>query len=315
MKTAAICIATYQRPEGVIRLLEALVHQAPADGWEIEVRVVNNDAGAIGTDWAEPMARAYPGARFEEDPRRNIAHARNTAIAMGPADAFLFIDDDEVPVTGWAAALLERLDDADAVFGPVMGRVPGETAGWLVRAGVFDKPGPDHDRDIDWRLSRTSSTAVRSEWFGPGNGWFDPEYGTSGGSDVEFFRRIYRDGARFVHERRALVYEDVEADRCNWRAVARRRYRAGAVLGRMDRAGSKLTRTFRLAKRVLAGAAVAVGGVPAFASGDPGQMFQGLCRAIVGIGAWRGHNTSYRVTRYPAKNNRIAEVTPCVSPC
>ena len=315
MKTAAICVATYRREAGVVRLLQALQHQICPDGWRLEVRVVNNDPDAVGTDWADDMESAYAGVRCLEEPRRNIAHARNAAVALGRADAFLFIDDDELPVSGWAAALIGRLHDADAAFGPVIGRVDAGTPRWLVRSGVFDKPGPDHDGPIDWRGTRTSSTAVRGEWIGVGSRWFDPEYGTSGGSDAEFFRRIESQGARFVHERRGLVYEDVESDRCNWRAVLRRRYRAGAVLGRMDRSTSQIVRAFHLAKRTVLGSVLIAIGIPRLVCGDPGRVFSGACRVAVGIGAWRGHNLSYRVTRYPARTEPREGGTACVSPC
>ena len=300
MKHAAICIATYRRPEGLQALLGSLITQQVPDGWKCEVRVVNNDPHADRERWEAAVAEAYPGAVTAFEPRRNIAHARNTAIAIGRADAYLFIDDDEVPAEGWLAALISRLEDADAVFGPVVGRVPDKAPRWLVRSGVFDKPGPDHDGNIGWNLTRTSSTAVSGRWIGLADRWFAADYGTSGGSDVEFFRRIAGEGARFVHERRALVYEDVEPDRCTWKAVLRRRYRAGAVHGRMERAQSQSIRHLLAIKRVVAGAGFCIAGLVPLCCGRPGVFFHGICKAAVGVGAWRGHNNQYRVTRYPS---------------
>lgn len=318
MRTAAVCIATYQRPEGLLKLLRSLADQPTPEGWNVEVRVVNNDPTSFHPAWIAAAEDALPGVVLTCESTRNIAVARNTAIAMGPADAFLFIDDDEVPCAGWLAALLARIEDADAVFGPVIGRVPPSTSRWLVGSGAFDKPGPDHDGRISWKYSRTSSTAVRAEWIGRADRWFSPEYGTSGGSDAEFFKRIEASGARLVHERRALVYEDVEQSRCSWQAVMRRRYKAGAVFGRMDRQPSQALRHLHLAKRVAVGAVITMAGIPLLLIGRPALSFRGACRIAIGIGAWRGHNRTFQVTRYPDKRGAQSTQTEgplCASPC
>ena len=316
MKTAAICIATYKRTEGLLRLLRAVRGQRVPEGWSIEVRVVNNDPDAAIGSWEGLVLDILPDAITRYQPRRNIALARNLAVASGPADAFLFIDDDEVPSEHWLAALLERMDDADVAIGPVAGRVPGGTAPWLVRSGVFNKPGPPHDGPIQWTQTRTSSAAVRGEWLGTDDLWFDASYGISGGSDVEFFRRIAHRGARLVHERRALVIEDIEHDRCSWPAVLRRRYRAGAVLGRMEQQQGALLRHMRLAKRLVGGSVFVCAGAVSVIVGQPALLFHGICRCAVGIGAWRGHDPEYRVIRYPARVvQAIGEDRPCASHC
>lgn len=310
MKHAAICIATYKRNDGLMKLLDALRRQDAPDGWSISIRVVNNDPDADHAAFERLVSSVVPDAGTAYENRRNIAHARNTAIDMGRADAYLFIDDDEIPAAGWLSALLERLDDpsVDAVFGPVLG-IPAEgTARWLVRSGCFDKLGPRHDDTIDWTGTRTSSTAVRGVWFTDRCFRFDAGYGTSGGSDVEFFRRMQGAGARFVHERRGLVYEEIEADRCNWRAVLVRRYRAGVVLGRMQRDDDRPRRWARAVKRCAHGAVIAAAGLPALALGRPGTCFFGVCRAAVGIGAWRGHNPATTVTRYPAQTPSLRDI-------
>lgn len=315
MKTAAVCIATYRRDFGLERLLNALQRQAVPDGWAVEIRIVNNDPSASPTEWPSRVRTAHPEAMTRIERRRNIAHARNSAIRMGRADAILFIDDDEVPAAGWLTALLSRMNDADAAFGPVIGRVPETSSRWLLRAGVFDKPGPDHDGEIDWTQSRTSSTAVRGEWFHDLGFWFDPEYGTSGGSDTDLFRRMELAGARLVHERGGLVYEDVEAERCRPKAVVLRRYRAGAVFGRMSPCGSGIARHVGLLKRCAVSTILMAIGLPAALLGRPTTTFHGVCRMAVAIGIWRGHNQSYRVMRYPsAQRAPSGKTTACSLP-
>lgn len=303
MKVAAICIATYRRPDGLRRLLDALAALDAPDGWRVETRVVDNDPDGDPLAFRQAVHRTDQLVRTAADPRRNIAHARNTAIEMGPADVFLFIDDDEVPAAGWLTSLLLRYDrgDADAIIGPVIGRVPEGTSRWLARTGAFDKPGPKHDGPVPWQLGRTSSTLVASRFIGRDGLWFDPAYGRSGGSDTDFFRRAAQHGARLVHERRAFVYEDIEPDRCTWQAVVRRRYRAGVVFGRMNRPRSQAHRALSLGKRVALGAAEAIVGLLALPIFGPALAFRGVCRCAVGIGAFRGYEHGYTVERYPAR--------------
>lgn len=300
MKSAAICIATYRRDPGLRRLLRALENQRAPSGWHVHVRVINNDPTADRASWVREMHADFPEVRFGFEVRRNIAHARNAAIRMAPAHAFLFIDDDEVPAEGWLAALLSRLEDADAAFGPVIGRVSHDTPAWLARTGAFDKPGPDHDNEIEWTGTRTSSTAVRGEWFHQHRQWFDPDYGTSGGSDTELFHRLAKAGARFVHERRGLVYEDIEPERCTAKAVVLRRYRAGAVFGRMQPRATSIARHSDLVKRFAFASVIALAGLPSACCSRPAPLFNAICRFAVAIGIWRGHHREYRVTRYPA---------------
>ncbi len=292
-----------------MKLLRSLHEQPRPVGWHVEVRVVNNDANSDQDRFRAQVQSCLPGARVAREPRRNIAHARNAAVRLGFADAFLFIDDDEVPSHGWLRGLLRRIEDADAVFGPVAGRVPSGTSPWLVRSGAFDKPGPDHDGSIGWKGTRTSSAAVRGSWFQSGRKPFDPAYGLSGGSDTEFFRRIELEGARFVHERSALVYEDIDPDRCRWPAVLKRRYRAGAVYGRMERCGTEKERSARLVARCTAGVVHLLAGVPFAIAGRPERAFNAVCQIAIALGAWRGHDPDFRVTRYPERP-RLTRIEP-----
>lgn len=314
MKTAAVCIATYRRDEGVLRLIGALKQQRVPEGWRMHVRVVNNDPDADMLRFRRAVATVDPDALVTQECERNIASARNAALNKGPAEAFLFIDDDELPTEGWFASLVERIGraDADAVFGPVAGRPAAGTAKWLIRSGAFDKLGPDHDGAIPWTGSRTSSTAVEGSWFNERGFRFDPGFGRSGGSDVELFRRMAVAGARLVHERRGLVYEDVEPDRCNWRAVLRRRYRAGVVLGKMERESGNGYRWYALCKRVGMGSLIAAAGTAGMIAGRPGRLFHGVCKAAVGLGAWRGYRAGYTVTRYP---DRVQHDEPRLAAC
>jgi succinoglycan biosynthesis protein ExoM len=300
MKKAAVCIATCHRMHGLRSLLGDLLQQDVPVGWEVEIRVVCNEPDVDQRRFAQSVYSIIPDAIITFESIQNIARARNAAVQLGVADAFLFIDDDERPNPCWLRSLLMRIDNAqiDAVFGPVYGRQSGHAPLWLERAGAFNKLGPNHDGEISWTQTRTSSAAVKGELLGENADLFDPDYGVSGGSDTELFRRLSKKGARFVHERAAFVYEDNDRARCSWVAVLRRRYKAGAVYGRMQLNAKLANAIWYTLSRGLFGAGLLFMGILPLLIGKPRIAFNGACRFVTAIGAWRGKNPGYTVVRY-----------------
>lgn len=304
MKKVAICICSYQREIGLTRLLNGIDGQPTPEGWETEVRVVSNDPDVDQEKFMTCVHRVIPDAIVAFEPRQNIAHARNASIEIGKADAFAFIDDDECPCERWLYSLLVRLEDpdVDAVFGPVLGVQHGQAPRWLEKTGAFDKLGPDHDGQIDWTQTRTSSTLVRGTLLGPDAFEFNPAFGQSGGSDTELFRRIELSGARFVHERKAFVYEVNDPARCCLRAVVRRRYQAGVVYGRMVYTNKLAKPAFHVLSRLAWGVVEMGFGCLLVCIGKPGVAFRGLCRTVGAAGCWKGRNPDYIVFRYAPKH-------------
>ena len=317
MKTVAVCICTYQRDDGLVRLLNEIREQSVPDGWKVQVRVVNNDPGVDRRVFSKLVCEVMPSAIVSFETRQNIAHARNACLALGSADAYAFIDDDERPSVCWLSSLLVRLEDPsiDAVFGPVLGVQGGAAPRWLEKTGAFDKLGPDHDNDIHWNQTRTSSTLVRGSLIGIGGELFDPAFGQSGGSDTELFRRLELGGARFVHERKAFVYEENDPCRCRPRAVVRRRYQAGVVYGRMMFREQSEGALLHVLSRVGWGILELCVGSALMCVGKPAIAFRGICRAVGAVGCWRGRNPEYRVVRYLSKPIVLRASSPCASRC
>jgi succinoglycan biosynthesis protein ExoM len=308
MKKAAVCIATCRRDEGLTTLLQELKRQEIPQGWELEVRVVSNDPQVDQRKFVRMVTEILPSAIVSFEHRQNIALARNATIRLGSADAYLFIDDDERPGATWVRSLLYRLNDPeiDAVIGPVLGNQNGRAPHWLEQSGAFDKLGPEHDGSINWCQTRTSSAAIRGDLLGRYGEMFDPEYGRSGGSDTELFKRLEEYGAKFVHERAAFVYEDNDPDRCCWRAVLRRRFKAGAVYGRMQLQGDTQAAAKYLVSRSAYGISLMLAGSIPLILGNPATTFRGACRVVSAIGAWRGRKPGYRVERYKPVDASVA---------
>lgn len=260
----ALCVATYRRPELLTELLQSFAALRVPAGWEVELRLVDNDGEASarsiveGVDFGDVFAG---GVDYMVQATRGIAEARNAAVDRGPADWFLFVDDDEVVPMHWLEAFeaTTRLTDAEILIGAVSPLLPPGTPSWVARGGFFEKnTGPDA-KLLDWRAGRTSNTLVKGELFAEAR--FNPSFSKSGGSDSELFHRMWREGARLVACDSARVLESIEPERVNARWLTRRSLRTGLVFELISPAPSPVVRSgWRLLKA--AGKAL-VGLVPA----------------------------------------------------
>jgi len=232
----AICAVTYRRPEGLGRLLEGLNALAlPDPAPEIEVVVVDNDADR----GAEPVCASVRGRfrwklRYDVEPRRGIAPARNKALAIlsGDTDWVAFIDDDEVPEPCWLGELLrvQRETGADVVAGPSLPVFAQPVAPWI-EAGGFFAPWRHPDKsEIPYAFTNNvlfRASILADARFRPP---FAERFALSGGEDRHFFERVGRAGYRLCWADGARVNEWVHASRANPRWLVHRMFRVGNAL-------------------------------------------------------------------------------------
>jgi len=236
----AICIVTYQRPDGLARLLQSLDRLTFTEVRppELEVVVVDNapDASAAGVcEQARPALR-WP-LRYAHEPERGIAQARNRAVAASAdtADFIAFIDDDEVPEPQWLDALLavQARHAADAVAGPVLPRFLEPAPDWIVRGGFFERRR--HATGTTLPHAGTCNVLIRTVLFRQMGVPFDPRFGLTGGEDTLFFLRAVRAGCRLVWADEAVVHEWHPASRVTATWLLRRAFRLGNTASRCER--------------------------------------------------------------------------------
>ena len=242
----AICIATYQRPKGLERLLAGiaeLTFSGPAP--RVKVVVVDNDArGETSDEIIERWRPRFAELILEREPRQGISYARNRCLdAAGEPDFVAFIDDDEVPASDWLDVLLrvQREYAADVVRGPVIPRFENEPESWILAGGFFDRPRRPTGTELD--VAYTHNTLVRWDPYAK-DFRFSPRYARSGGSDTHFFTRAHKQGAKIVWADEALVDEFNPAGRQTVKWLAQRQYRIGLVRAALD-AELRLTRRTR----------------------------------------------------------------------
>jgi len=331
-RTVAICIATYQRPKLLARLLHRLCQLELPSGYSAELRLIENDASQSAEHLVQKIrASCHPFSkiRYAAQPRQNIALARNAAVAMGPADWIAFVDDDEEVRPDWLSRLIETATrtKADAVFGPVIGRFRADAPAWIAKSALFNKPVPPTGAPVDWKQTRTSNTLVRGCWFhGSPRLEFDPRLGRSGGSDSRLFAKLQSMGGRFRSCREAKAWEDVPPERASLKWLLKRAYRNGLIYERIVRSeGDKVSPRKRLASRCMMAVAKTIAGLPALTTGRPETCARALMKfalALGGLKEWLHPNSVERHAAYKGpklgeqdpRRPRLAFLTNIVSP-
>lgn len=236
-----MCIPTFRRPVWLERTLASVLSQETDFGFAIVV--VDNDAAK-----AEGAARAtqllgqgeLPHRIFVEGNQGNC-HAINRAFieaqeAFPDAEFFLMIDDDEMAMPGWLAAIVAtaKAENADVVGGPVLRR--------------FDVPVPEAIAQHPLFISIEGVTRKVDQIHGSGNCLiqrrvfaqmpvppFDVRFNFLGGGDMEFFTRCKRAGLTTWWCEEAVIHEFVPAERVSARFLARRSIRTGSINYMVDR--------------------------------------------------------------------------------
>jgi len=232
MSKVAIAIATFRRPKGLQRLLDALEKLETRAG--VALVIADNDAEHHeGFDLCRSVrARGY---RWPIDvfiaPERGIAQARNAVMARALATDAHFIamlDDDEWPEPGWLDAFLEaqRQTDADALQGQVARVFAKEPQAWSVEcAGIAPLRG--ETGALDMIESSSNVLLTRASVAALAEPWFDRAFALTGGEDRDFFTRMKRNGARFACAGEAVAHAFVPESRLSLVWILKRAYRVG----------------------------------------------------------------------------------------
>jgi succinoglycan biosynthesis protein ExoM len=227
----AVCIATYQRPALLRKLLQSLASLDGSSTFDLTVIVVDNDAEESGRSTVEELCPSFSGALlYLVEPTRNISLARNAGVRLAlleSPDFLAFIDDDEVASADWLEKLLtaQRRYGADVVAGAVLVRYPAGTPEWVRRGGFLEQPR--HPSGAVLPYACTNNVLITRRLAEVGERPFDPAFGLSGGEDSHFFMRALRAGARVVWADEAVVEEYVPLSRATAGWILRRAFRIG----------------------------------------------------------------------------------------
>jgi len=201
--TAAVLIATYNRPDHLLTCLDHLKAQTVAPA-----RVIVVDSSP--DDRSERVARAG-GAVYLRNPlgRGHTATSRMLGIAVaGDVDVIAFIDDDAYAAPDWLEQLLRRYDDpaVAGVGGRAANGQPGEEHEGVDEIGLFRADGtltgnfaadPGHDVDVDHFLGANMS--LRMSTLTAVGGIQDYYPGTCLREESEIALRLREAGCRLIY--------------------------------------------------------------------------------------------------------------------
>lgn len=238
---AVVCIPTFRRPDWLERTIASVMSQETDFGFALMV-VDNDGTKAEGAARAEAMLAAGAVAhRIVVEPNQGNCHAINRAfaeaqVAFPEAEFFLMIDDDEMAMPGWLAAIVAtaKKENADVVGGPVLRR--------------FDVPVPTAIAQHPLFISIDGVTRKVDQIHGSGNCLirrrvfahmpvppFDTRFNFLGGGDMEFFTRCKRAGFSTWWCEEAVIHEFVPAERVSARFLTKRSIRTGSINYMVDR--------------------------------------------------------------------------------
>ena len=226
----AVIIPTLRRPESLERAVRSVLAQTGVSDRLREIVVVDNDPQASSRDTTAQLAEeAGIPIIWRHAPRPGVATARNAGLAATTAPLIAFLDDDEAASPGWLTALLtaQAATGADAVFGPIRGRVPdgiGWTRPYLER--FFGREGPDRTQLIDAPYGCGNSLLVRATAL-PGAAPFNAAADQSGGEDDALFAALAARGGRFGWATNAWVDEFAPPHRATLRYALTRAFAYG----------------------------------------------------------------------------------------
>jgi glycosyltransferase involved in cell wall biosynthesis len=226
----SICVITYQRPEGLKRLLEGLSKlEFKQLQPKIHVVVVDNDESGQAFHFCNQLAADYPWSLTAcIEPQRGISYARNRAIATVPLDTnfIAFIDDDEVPAPNWLEQLLltQIQHQADVVHGPVLPHFQPDAPPWAIRGRFFETRRYPTGHLLE--AAYTNNVLLRAELVQNQKNVFQERFALTGGEDSYFFRSLHQSGKKLVWADEAIVYEWIPNSRTTVQWILRRGYRS-----------------------------------------------------------------------------------------
>ncbi|MBB6192262.1 glycosyltransferase involved in cell wall biosynthesis [Sphingobium wenxiniae] len=304
MAKVIICIATCNRPQGLMRTLESIA--ALDTRHEVEVVVGDNDTerqeGLVALDRIAKAGYRWPimGMPVRQ---RGIPHVRNAlteaALAREGVTHVAMLDDDEAASSRWIDALVEAAEKwrADVVGGAVLREMDREVDGWAARHPLLQPKSRGASGPVDLIDSTANVLIAARALRAMGPRPFDERMALTGGSDKQLFTAMKRAGHRFAWSEEAVVTELIPASRVTAKWLLMRGYRVGMtdmIVLRTQR--GPLRAVASEAPRIVGG--FIVGGLGAVATLDRGKRVERLGKLYRAAGKIAGltgiHYEEYR---------------------
>ena len=230
MNDVTIIILTFRREHLVEKTILSCVNQRNILDLKFEIVVVDNSPDKSAETIVSRLAKKHiTPITYVSEPRQNISLARNAGIVHSNAQFIVFIDDDEQASQDWLDHLVrtQRKYDADAVFGPTTPIFEnGASPRWDPNA-LFYTRNLNTPTGTPVLHGYTCNVLYRYEGCLSEKQPFEPEFGLTGGGDLDISLRLSKMGRRFVWCSEARVTEIIPENRSTIRYILRRSLRGG----------------------------------------------------------------------------------------
>ncbi len=220
----SIVVCTYNRCESLKDTLRSVAQQVLPAGVGLEVVVIDNNS-TDGTKAAvEQFAKSAPfPVRYVLEKSQGIGYARNRGLMTAQGDYILFMDDDAVAESEWAASVYRCFEEtqADIVGGKIIPLWTTARPEWLTNDLLGPMPrvdyGPERKKLGEGAVFLTTNCSLRRSKIAK-LGMFDVTLGRKGnrwigGEDWELCWRWEKQGAAIYYEPSAVVRHKVGAER------------------------------------------------------------------------------------------------------
>jgi glycosyltransferase involved in cell wall biosynthesis len=268
-----IAVPTHNRAATLGETLASLAAQRLPEETEAECIVVdNNSTDRTPAVVEEAAARAPFAMRRVFEPRPGSSFARNRAVDEAAGEFIVFIDDDAVADSSWAARMLAAIErrGLDVACGMVAPRWEATPPRWLgpslyVRFAVHDQhaiAAAPPEKAETLRNYFSANVGFRRDCFAR-FGRFREDLGVVGGNpisgeDTELFARIIERGGAMGFVPEARVFHLVPAARMNRKYLLRKAFAFG--VGTAQAGGRSHNHLDKLVRNAIRTAAAAVRG-------------------------------------------------------
>ena len=196
IRSAALLVCTYKRPQTFAKLIETVAALELPPGLAFEIVIADNNPESAWEAYVKPAVAGLPlPVRYGHEPVAGYSSARNKAIevALGTtAEIFLFVDDDMILDKAWLREHLRSHVElgADVVNGRIYG-----VRERFAHGARLEKCGAGNV-SFNRRLVDPAGLGLR----------FDPEFNKLGMEDQAFFREATRRGVVIMQSDLPLIY-------------------------------------------------------------------------------------------------------------
>lgn len=222
-----LAICTYQRPSGLLKLLNRVAELEGRD--RVIVLVVDNDPGRVAEEVVKSLnLQSNSDVVYLHAMPQGISTARNVALDFGGERGLpiLFIDDDAFPDAQWLTSMLsthERFPSA-IIAGPVRPEFSGTLPRWAPDGYFWRRP--EYADGESLRTPVAGGNALLPTRVTVGGLRYDTDFDLLGGEDGHLMLRWLRANQQIVWSAGASVVEHIPVERLSLKYARDRAYSA-----------------------------------------------------------------------------------------